>query len=306
MNKEQRNGHLALAGANMMWGMMAPISKYVMSAGLVGSLILTDVRIFGAAVLFWITSFFVKHEKVEKRDFIRLFFASLFAIVLNQGVYITGVSMTSPVDASIITTSLPIVAMIISAFYLKEPVTAKKVGGVLLGAAGALLLVFGNNIVSGNMPSVSGTGTESNLLGDLLCFLAQCSYAIYIVVFKDLIGRYSPVTLMKWMFTFASLVMIPFTIKDFIATPWQTLPLDQYSGVGFVLFCGTFLCYMIVPIGQRSLRPTLVAMYNYMQPIVSTLIAVLWGMDRFNLLKIVAIFLVFSGVFLVNSSKARN
>ena len=110
---------------------------------------------------------------------------------------------------------------------------------------------------------------------------------------------------MKWMFTFASAVMLPLSVGKFISAPWGEVPLDQLAGLGFILFCGTFLCYLLVPVGQKNLRPTLVAMYNYVQPIVATTIAVIWGMDSFNILKVIAVVLVFSGVLLVNRSKSR-
>ena len=180
-----------MLAASTMWGAMAPVSKYVMSAGLIGSIVVTDVRIFGAAVLFWVFSLFTGGEKVDRKDYLKMFFAGLFAIVLNQGVYITGVSMTSPVDASIITTSLPIVTMIFAAIWLKEPITVMKAGGVLLGLGGALLLVFGNRLMPGAGAPGSASAGSSNLLGDLLCFCAQCSYAVYLVLFKDLIVKYS-------------------------------------------------------------------------------------------------------------------
>lgn len=294
-----------MLAASTMWGAMAPVSKYVMSAGLIGSIVVTDVRIFGAAVLFWVFSLFTGGEKVDRKDYLKMFFAGLFAIVLNQGVYITGVSMTSPVDASIITTSLPIVTMIFAAIWLKEPITVMKAGGVLLGLGGALLLVFGNRLMPGAGVSGSASAGSSNLLGDLLCFCAQCSYAVYLVLFKDLIVKYSPVTLMKWMFTFASVVMIPFSIGKFISAPWEAVPLTQFVGMAFILFCGTFLCYLLVPVGQKNLRPTLVAMYNYVQPVVATVVAIIWGMDSFNILKVLAVILVFAGVLLVNRSKSR-
>ena len=305
MSTDLRKGHLSMLAASTMWGAMAPVSKYVMSAGLIGSIVVTDVRIFGAAVLFWVFSLFTGGEKVDRKDYLKMFFAGLFAIVLNQGVYITGVSMTSPVDASIITTSLPIVTMIFAAIWLKEPITVMKAGGVLLGLGGALLLVFGNRLMPGAGVSGSASAGSSNLFGDLLCFCAQCSYAVYLVLFKDLIVKYSPVTLMKWMFTFASVVMIPFSIGKFISAPWEAVPLTQFAGMAFILFCGTFLCYLLVPVGQKNLRPTLVAMYNYVQPIVATVIAIIWGMDRFNILKVLAVILVFAGVLLVNRSKSR-
>lgn len=293
-----------MLSASMMWGAMAPVSKFVMSAGIVGAISVTDVRIFGAAILFWLFSPFTKQEKIDRKDYLKLFGAAMFAIVLNQGVYITGVSMTSPVDASIITTSLPIVTMILAAIFLKEPITSMKALGVFLGMCGALLLVFGNRLMPGGAVSAAGTGT-SNVWGDLLCLFAQCSYATYLVIFKGLIQKYSPVTLMKWMFTFASVIMLPLSIGRFVSTPWETVPFEQYAGLAFILFGGTFLCYLLMPIGQKTLRPTLVAMYNYVQPVVATLIAVFWGMDSFNIIKLVAIVLVFSGVLLVNRSKSR-
>lgn len=305
MSTDLRKGHLSMLAASSMWGAMAPVSKYVMSAGLIGSIVVTDVRIFGAALLFWVFSLFSGGEKVERRDFPRLFFAGLFAIVLNQGVYITGVSMTSPVDASIITTSLPIVTMIFAAVWLKEPITVMKAGGVLLGLGGALLLVFGDRLMPGAGGGGASADGSSSLVGDLLCFFAQCSYAVYLVLFKDLIAKYSPVTLMKWMFTFASVVMFPFTIGKFVSTTWEAVPVAQFAGLAFILFCGTFLCYLLVPVGQRNLRPTLVAMYNYVQPVVATVIAIIWGMDSFNILKVLAVILVFAGVLLVNRSKSR-
>lgn len=307
MTKEQKIGHISMLIASVLWGLMSPVSKFVMSDGLVSSFAVADVRIFGAAILFWIYSLFTKAEKVDRKDYIKLFGAGLFAIVFNQGVFVTGISMTSPVDASIITTVLPIVTMIFAAIFIKEPITGKKVGGVMLGACGALLLIFGNYLLPGSASaSAAASRPESGLWGNLLCVLAQCSYATYLVLFKDIICKYSPVTLMKWMFTFASLAMLPATGHIFFSTPWASVSAMDYAGLAFILLGGTFICYLIVPLGQKSLRPTLVAMYNYVQPIVATFAAILWGMDSFNILKVVAIALVFSGVLLVNASKARN
>lgn len=213
--------------------------------------------------------------------------------------------MTSPVDASIITTTLPIVTMIFAAIFIKEPITGRKAGGVLLGACGALLLVFGNRLLPGAAPAAVA-GHSSSLTGDLLCFLAQCSYAVYLVIFRDLIKRYSAVTLMKWMFTFASVIMIPVSARSLALTGWSSISLTEYAELAYVLVFGTFLCYLIVPVGQKFLRPTLVAMYNYVQPIVATAAAIIWGMDSFNILKVVAVIFIFSGVLLVNRSKARH
>lgn len=286
-----------MVGANVMWGFMSPVSKMVLVGSCITPLVMTDMRVFGATILFWIASLFTKREQVEHKDLMRLFFASLLGIVFNQGSFLFGVGLTSPIDASIVTTSTPILTMIIAAIYLKEPVTGKKVLGIFFGASGALLLILsGQKIANGN---------SSNIWGDLLCLLAQLSFSLYIVIYKDLIGRYHPVTLMKWMFTYASICIVPFSYSQIAAVDWQSLQPQIIAGVAFVVFCGTFLSYLLVPIGQRILRPTVASMYNYVQPIIASIVAIYWGMDSFSLLKVVAVALVFSGVFMVTRSRSR-
>lgn len=296
--KQQRAGHAALLGSNLLWGIMAPVSKFVLAGGVVSSIALTDIRILGGTLLFWLTSLFLKKEKVDKGDYIRLFGAGLFSTALNQIAFIKGVSLTSPVNASICTSTLPIWTMIMAALFLKEPLTGKKAGGVFLGLSGALLLIFfSENKVS--------TGSSS-IAGDLLCLLSQISYGVYLVFFQDVIRKYSPVTLMKWKYTFGALVLMPFTFSGLLGVEWNTMPSQQWAGLAYVLFCGTFLSYMIVPIGQKHLRPTLVAMYNYIQPIAATVIAIALGQDSLNLIKILAVILIFSGVMMVNRSRAAH
>lgn len=294
--KQQRNGHLALLGSNVIWGVMSPISKFVLAGGVVSSMALVDVRIFGGTILFWIASLFFKSEKVDRKDYIRLFGAGFFSTAFNQLCFIKGVSLTSPVDASICTSTLPIWTMILAAIFLKEPVTGKKASGVLLGLSGALLLVF-----FGNGGKATG---NSNIWGDLLCLLSQISYSVYLVFFQDVIKKYSPVTLMKWKYTFGAILLLPLLLGTFFSVDWATLPADQWSSLAYILLFGTFLSYLIVPIGQKHLRPTVVAMYNYLQPVTAAAVAILWGLDNFNIVKLIAVILIFSGVMLVNRSRA--
>lgn len=162
MKSDAYKGHLAMLGANILWGLMSPVSKAVLMAGPVSALSLTTFRMVGAAVVFWLASFFTKKEHVNHQDLAKLFFAALLGIVLNQGSFIFGVSLTSPINASIVTTTTPIITMIIAAFYLKEPVTGKKVIGIFVGAAGALLLILSSQ------SAAAGSGKSSNIWGDLL------------------------------------------------------------------------------------------------------------------------------------------
>ena len=298
MISKKGKGHLAMLGANIAWGLMSPLSKGIMMFGSIGYLSLVSFRLGGAAIAFWIASFFVKREKVPPRDLLLIFVASLFAIVFNQAIFITGVSMTSPINASIVTTFLPIITMVIAAFYLKEPITFKKILGVIVGGAGAVLI-----IVNSTQLDAGSTASNRNLMGIILVFLAQISYAIYFVFFKKFVEKYSPVTLMKWMFLFASLVYLPFGQAEFLHLDYSKFPFSVYRDIAFVVLGSTFFTYLMVPIGQKNLRPTVATMYNNVQPIVATIAAAIMGLDAFGPLKGIAIALVFIGVYIVNRSK---
>ena len=288
-----------MLGACITFGLLAPVSKSLFGTGLVSAYALTMMRMGGGAVVFWIASLFTRREHVPPRDLLLFFFASLLGIVLNQGTYVLGVSKTSPIDASVVTTTTPIFVMIIAALYLREPITGKKILGVVVGAAGALLLILsGAHLVSGR----TGSGSVS---GDLLCLFAQLSFATYFVVFKKLISRYSPVTLMKWMFLYATACCLPFVYSDLKAVGWAELGWTNYAQIAYVVLGATFLAYLLMPIGQKNLRPTVASSYNYVQPLVATLVAVSLGMDTFGWLKGVAVLLVFAGVYIVTISKSR-
>ncbi len=179
MEKICWKGHAAMFGANAMWGLMSPISKFIMLGGAVTPLVVTDLRIGGAMVLFWIASFFQKPEHVSHKDLASLFVAALLGIVFNQGCFIFGVSLSSPGDASIITTSMPLWAMVLAALILKEPITGKKVLGIAAGASGALLLILGNGQNGQGTSATTAGGTM--IWGDLLVLLAQFCYALYII-----------------------------------------------------------------------------------------------------------------------------
>lgn len=298
MSDFKAKGHLAMLGANVMWGLMSPIAKLVMATGIVTPLLLTDFRIFGAALLFWITSLFTPREHVPPRDLLLLAGAAMLSILFNQGCFIFGVGLTSPGEASIITTTMPMWVMVLAAIVLKEPITWLKVGGIALGASGALILVF-NGVHNGGMQG------DNPVLGDILVLLAQLSYASYLTFYKNFITKYSLITLMKWMFLFAAIAVLPFSIKTIATTAWDALSHMHYAGIVYVVGFSTFLAYICVMIGQKNLRPTLVGMYNYVQPIVASLVGVCLGLDRFTPIKFLAVILIFGGVFLVTKSRAR-
>lgn len=293
MNKNVQ-GHIFALTANILWGLMAPIGKSALME--FSALSVTTFRMVGAAACFWLLSAFCKYEHVDHRDMLKIFFASLFALVFNQGVYIFGLSMTSPIDASIVTTTLPIVTMIIAAIYLKEPITNLKVLGIFVGAMGALTLILSSQ--------TAGSGNGS-IIGDLLCLVAQISFSIYLTVFKGLSQKYSPITLNKWMFIYASMCYIPFSYQDVAGIQWAEVSTPAYVQIGYVVIGGSFLAYIFIMTAQRLLLPTVVSMYNYMQPIVASIAAIIMGLGVFGWEKGIAIALVFLGVYIVTKSKSK-
>ncbi|MCD7898498.1 MAG: DMT family transporter [Bacteroides sp.] len=288
-------GHVAILAASVMWGLNAPIGKVVLNS--FSALSVTTFRMVGAAAAFWIFSFFLPKEHVSSKDLLRLFFAALFGVLFNQGLFTFGLSLTSPIDASIITTTAPIITMIVAAIYLKEPITHKKVLGIFIGALGALILIFSSQ--------ASSTSASSSILGDILCLLAQLSFAIYLTVFKDLILKYSPITISKWIFIYASICIIPFSYRDISVIDFSAIPIDMILRIAYVVLVATFLAYICMMTGQRTLRPTIVSMYNYVQPIVASISTVILGMDTFGWKKWIAIGLVFLGVYIVTQSKSK-
>lgn len=291
-------GHVSMLGANMCWGLMSPVAKLVFASGVIAPIIMVDFRIAGAALLFWITSVFSEKEHVPMIDKLRLFGAGMIGILLNQGCFIIGVSYTSPGEASVVTTTMPMWVMLLAWCFLKEPITLKKAGGIALGATGALILVVGGK---GTI-----TGGENPALGDFIVLIAQLSYALYLTLYRNFIRKYSLVTLMKWMFLSAAIVGLPSTVGYIRVTHWDRITFSEWMGIAYVVVFATYLAYIFIMIGQKNLRPTIVGMYNYVQPIVASLVGVFLGLDHFTLPKVCAVVLIFSGVYLVTISKAAH
>lgn len=295
MEKEKLNGHIAMISANLIFGLNSPISRTLMPE-ILSPYTLTFFRMSGGLLIFWMISLFCKREHVPAKDILMLFFASFFALTFNQLPFFIGLSMTSPIDASIVVTMLPIITMLLAALIIKEPITLMKAIGVLIGASGALILVFSSHIVHVG---------KSNFWGNLIVLIGVASFAIYLTVFKNLISRYSPVTVMKWMFLFSTVTCFPFFYKPLMHTDFSLLTSGTYWRIGYMVIFATFLGYLLIPIGQNTLRPTTLSMYNYLQPVVASFVAVFIGIDTFGIEKALSGVLVFAGVYIVTQSKSR-
>ena len=254
-------------------------------------------RVTGGAILFWLTSLFTPKEHVPRKDLLMLIGAAIFGLVTNQCCYTIGLSITSPINASIVTTSMPIFAMILAAIILKEPITGKKALGVVFGCTGAVILIVTS--------AAAASSKVGDIRGDLLCLGAQLSFALYLSLFSKLIKRYSVITVNKWMFTYATILILPFTFNHVAGINFAAVPTSTWLETGFVVFFGTYISYILMMIGQHTLRPTVVSIYNYVQPLVSVTVSILTGIGVFKPSQGLAVILVCLGVWLVTKSKSR-
>ena len=301
LSNQKYEGHLALLVANVSWGLMAPFLKDLLNGGIITPMALSGYRIIGGALLFWLIGMFVKPDKnacnsIERRDIVPLIIASLLVIGLNQVLIIVGMSLTSPVDASVVCSLTPIFTLIFGAILMGIAFTWSKALGVTIGLAGALIFVFTGQ-------ADAETYVSNPVLGDVACLMAQVFGALYLVCFTKLISKYSLITLMKWMFLISGIAVLPFSLPDMLAVDWSQVILMEYIDLIFIILFGTCLAYMLIPVAQRRVEPTVIAMYNYLQPVVAVVFSVIAGLATFSITNAIATAMVFVGVWIVNRAK---
>jgi len=287
--------HLAMTCSMIIFGMMAPFVKDITNAGFTGFQIAT-FRIVGAALVFWLIAPFTPKEHIEKNDVPKFLVASLLGVVLCQGLFVIGVSLTSPVNASVETTAQPIFTMLLAAIIIGEPITWKKAGGVLLGFSGAIILIY------------LGTHTDNraaDFRGDLLVLTGQMSFALYLTLFQKLIRKYNVFTFNRWMFTFGALILLCFTFKDMTNLNSELFSVRIIGELAYIIIACTSFTFLLVVYAQSRLRPTVVSSYNYIQPIVTAIVSVLMGVATIVWQQLIAAALIFLGVWLVITSRAK-
>jgi drug/metabolite transporter (DMT)-like permease len=266
----------------------------------VSPIALTSIRVLGGALIFALASLlprsFTGNQSVRKEDWWQFVVAGVVMVAINQSLYIIGVGYTTPVDAAVMTTMMPVATLILSAIFIAMPLSWMKVLGVALGLSGALLLTLAGK--------QAGAEAGSNpILGDALCLAAQFCAASYFVFFRKLITRYSSFTLMSRMFIVSAICYVPFTLPWLLEVKWSAITAVTWSELAYIILGATFLSYMLVPVAQKRLKPTTVSMYSYMQPVTAAALAAVMGTAVFGADKSLATVLIFVGVALVARSK---
>ncbi|MBR0336108.1 MAG: EamA family transporter [Alistipes sp.] len=291
-------GHFACFTAYLIFGLNIIVCKDLTSSGAISPIALFTLRSLGAGSLFWIISLFMPKQRVEKSDYVKIFAASVLGFFLTQMFFLMAISRITPMDCSIITSLSPVYTMFIAAYALKEPLTAQKIGGVVLSLCGIIYLIL-NSVTS------SSAVAQTTPLGVLLMIGNSLCFSLYLGIFKPTIAKYSVVTFMKWTFLFASLLALPFSAKEIITLDLAALPKQHIAELAFLIICATFITYFLIPVGQKILRPTLVSMYSYVQPIVAIVVSIYVGMDTLSWQKVLAAVTVFAGVAIVSYSRSK-
>lgn len=281
---------IAVSIATLIYGLNYTIAKEVMPI-YIQPFAFILIRVIGATAIFWLVSLFLKPEKIDKGDFKKIFVAAIFGIALNMLAFFKGLSLTTPISASVMMVMSPIMVLIFSSILIRKPIGKERVLGVFIGLLGTLLLItYGS--------SSSATATNSNW-GNFLVFINATSYGLYLVLAKDLIKKYHPITFIKWFYLFGLILVTPFGFVELTAVDWQKIPTTIYWNIAYVIVFTTCVTYLFNLFGLSKLKPTTVSVFIYLQPVIATIYALLVGSDTLNLVKICATIFIFLGVYLV-------
>ena len=282
--------HIALFAVNLIYALNYSIAKDVMPdyIGPSGFILL---RVIGGSFLFFLTYIFFIKEKVNSSDIVRLIFCGLFGVAINQLFFFEGLNLTTPINAAIIMTVSPILVIIFSAIIIKEKITIRKIFGIFLGLTGAATLILKSGAISLD---------NDYFIGNFLVFVNATSYSIYLVIVKGLMTKYNPITVMFYVFSFGLIFVFPFGISELSNVSLEIFTLEIFLKVGFVVICTTFLAYLFNAFALKSLNPSVVSIYIYLQPVLATVIAIILKSDSLDLVKIISSVFIFSAVFLVS------
>jgi len=286
--------HLAIFGANLIYGLNYVIAKGIMPDYLQPRVIIL-FRVLGATIVFWLVSNFFSKEKIEKTDFPRLALSGLFGIAINQIMFFEGLNLTTPINASIIMVSTPILVLVLAHFIVGEKISLQKIIGIALGATGASYLI----LHQGNISFTSNT-----FVGNLLVLINSVSYATFLVIVKPLMKKYSAITVMKWVFLFGTIYVIPFSANLALNTNYSAIPLDIWLSVSYVVVFTTILAYFLNNYSLKTVSPTVNSAYIYLQPFLASMVAIYAAKDELTWTKIIAAVLIFLGVYFASLKKA--
>lgn len=286
---------IATSIATLIYGVTFTVAKEVMPLYIKPSGFIL-IRVGCAAMVFWLLGVFVKAKPIENSDYKNIIIAAFFGVGFNMLTFFKGLSYTTPISASVMMVTSPILVLIFASILLKEKLILRKIAGVIIGLIGAVVL-----IAYGSSPNVDA---KNMMLGNFLVFINAASYGMYLVKAKKLIEKYNPIVFVKWLYLFGLLFVIPFGFSELTEVQWHLMPTSIYLKVGFVVLFTTCITYLFNLFALSKLKPTTVSVFIYLQPVIASIYALFVGSDSLNMVKIAATLLIFLGVFLVTKQVA--
>jgi drug/metabolite transporter (DMT)-like permease len=287
---------IAAFAASVIYGLNHTIAKGLMPSVIqpYGFILL---RVSGAAIVFWLVGLFYKKEYIDRKDWMRFVACAFFGMVLNMTMFFKGLSLSTPINSSVVITIAPVLLLVMSAVFLKERITLVKALGIGLGFTGALVLILFGIKAQPNAPNIP--------LGNILFLINAASYSVYLIIVKPLTQKYSAITLMKFFFLFAGIINIPIGFQEFSQVDWLHLPLKTIGQLAFVVIGTTVLTYLFNIYALKQLTPSALGVFMYVQPLIATIFAVTSGSDTLTPLRVVAASLIFLGVYLATRKKIK-
>ena len=280
--------HIALLFANIIYALNYGWAKDVMEGGYLEPFAFILIRAIGATLLFWIVSLFFS-ERVENKDKLKLLLCGIFGVAANQLLFFKGLDQTTRINAAIIMVASPIIVALLSAVLIKEKPSATRIVGILLGLTGACFIILQGE----------SSNQGASLIGNLLIVLNATSYGLYLVLVKPLMKKYSPITVVKWVFSFGLIIVTPFGLTEIDTIVWE-MPNEILLKVGFVVVFTTFFTYLFNIYGVKRVSPTVVSSYIYLQPILTSIIAAFSGTETITIMMAISSIIIFVGVYLVS------
>ncbi len=293
MSRKLKLAHLALLGANLIFGVNYVIAKGIMPDYLEPRAIIL-LRVIGATIIFWIVGAFSPKEKVEKKDFLKFGYLSLFGVAINQIMFFEGLNLTTPINASIIMVGVPILVLVFSHFFIGDKLTQNKIIGIFIGFVGAAFLI----LQSGNFSFSSDT-----FVGNIFVLINASSYGLFLVLVKPLMSKYSPITIMKWVFLFGLVFVTPISLNLVITADYDVIPPNIWVSIGFVILFTTVFAYLLNNYSLKTISPTINSAYIYLQPVIASVVALSFGKDNLSVEEVIAATLIFIGVYFVSFKK---
>jgi drug/metabolite transporter (DMT)-like permease len=287
--------HSALLIVGLIYGANYSVAKVVMPL-YIGPFGIIFIRVIIGTALYWLIDFISGTERIKyKRDYVQFAILAIFGVAINQLMFFKGLSMTTPISASVIMTSSPITVLIVSYFLLKEKITVNKLLGIALGATGAVLLIGIDGFQISN----------DTFLGNLFILVNAVSFSVYLVLVKPMMYRYKAMTVIKWVFFFGMFMVIPFGFEEFVQIEWSDLPTEAWLSLSYIVIGTTFIAYLLNTWALKFVNPSLVGYYIYLQPVFSTIVALSFRGDKLTIMEVAYSSLIFIGVYLVSVKSTK-